>query len=150
MTALGASLSACGSATGPHAHVALAATSTVTASGGTLGYAMQVAVTVTNQGSTAIPYQGNTCGAVTYQLVPVTGGTGAMPVWRYPGAVCLAYSVSALLQPGQSVTMTAYYPTGNPDIDGAPPAAGTYRVKATVGFADAMRTVDAGTVTIGE
>lgn len=147
-------LAACGAATGPSAQgalpLAVAVTGTTTVTAGPSGSVLRVDVTVTNQGTKAIPYDGNTCGAVSFALYQPQSHTGAAPVWRNPGMICFAYSAPGTLSPGQSVAMFAYYAPGETGLDGPPPPAGTYAVKATVAIQAGTRTVDAGMATIGE
>jgi hypothetical protein len=62
--------------------------------------------------------------------------------------ICLMYAQFVTLAPTQTVTLVAFWPTGNPDFDGGGPPAGTYFVSATVMFAGMTKVLDAGTVTI--
>lgn len=140
---------ACGSPMNPTVDADYAATSTMTATANTVGYQLQVTVTVTNHGSAAIHYEGNSCGAVDYELYAAGSPTNGTPLWRSPYAVCMLVSIPKVLAPGDSVTMGASYPTGNVDIDEPPPPAGTYMVRARVRFAGTIRHIDAGTITIG-
>lgn len=137
---------ACDAAPGPLTHkipttVAITAATTVT------GSMIQVDVTAANHGTTSIPYDANTCGAVSFALY--RDSSDATPVWKNPGMACLLWAGTRMLAPGDSVAMFAYY-APNMGLDGSTPPAGTYVVKATVGLGGLMRTVDAGTATIGE
>jgi hypothetical protein len=137
---------ACSSASAPSRSNDLAFTGQTTVT--TNPAAMTVAVTVTNVGTKSVLLPGGFCPTAGFFALYQDTVRSSSPVWTYPGVICLTNLPNPrTLEPGQSQTYSARYPTANPQNDGVPPSAGTYFVRASVLLLDSTTTVHAGTVT---
>lgn len=138
---------ACSSASAPGRANDLTVTGQTTVTTNPAG--MTVAITVTNVGTTPVVIPRGMCPtAGFFALYPDTVQSSS-PVWTYPGEICVLLSSlpnPSPLEPGQSLTYSASYPTVTAEGNSTPPAAGTYFVRAFVPLFDSTATVNAGTV----